>query len=109
MRDCVERAAAVKLAAQAKKIYPYSKEPGKPETYSEYNEGWSDCAEYMEGSLKGAPAAVAVIVEPMEWVPTFIGINTMTARCSHCESRVTFPIVAPFQACPYCFGRVVKP
>lgn len=57
MDEYINRTAAVCIADYAADEHPYSKERGKPETYSDYNQGWNDACDYIRGKLENAPAA----------------------------------------------------
>ncbi len=48
MSDYISREAAVTIADYAADEYPYDKDPKKPETYSEYNQGWHVLARLVE-------------------------------------------------------------
>ena len=52
MSDYISREAAVTIADYAADEYPYDKDPKKPETYSEYNQGWHDACDYIRGKLE---------------------------------------------------------
>lgn len=62
MAEYINRAAAIAIADYAADEHPY-KEQGKPETYSQYNEGWNDACDYIRGKLESEKAAdVAPVV-----------------------------------------------
>lgn len=67
MSDYISREAAVTIADYAADIYPYDKDPKKPETYSDYNQGWNDACDYIRGKLEEEKPAD---VEPVRhWIP----------------------------------------
>lgn len=49
----IQKSAAICIADYAADEHPY-KEQGKPETYSEYNEGWNDACDYIRTKLEEA-------------------------------------------------------
>lgn len=55
--DYIARSAAVAIADYAADEHPYDKDPEKPETFSEYNQGWNDACDYIRDKLEGAQAA----------------------------------------------------
>lgn len=68
MSDYISREAAVTIADYAADEYPYDKDPKKPETYSEYNQGWHDACDYIRGKLEAAkPAADVAEVRHGRW------------------------------------------
>lgn len=73
MSEYIEREVAVAIASYAADEHPY-KEAGKPETYSQYEEGWSDACDYIRGKLEDTPTVDAVAV----------------VRCKDCKHRVWF-------------------
>lgn len=52
MSEYIELNSAVCIADYAADEHPYSKEPGKPETYSDYNQGWNDACDYIRNRLE---------------------------------------------------------
>lgn len=68
MAEYVERSAAVALADYAADEHPYEKQAGKPETCSEYNQGWNDACDYIRDKLEEAPAADVVLKSAYERV-----------------------------------------
>ncbi len=66
MSDYISREAAVTIADYAADEYPYDKDPKKPETYSDYNQGWNDACDYIRGKLDDEKSAD---VEPVQhWI-----------------------------------------
>ena len=49
MAEHIERESAVAVATYAEDEHPYDKDPKKPETYSAYNEGWTDACDFIRG------------------------------------------------------------
>lgn len=59
MADLIDREAAISITDYAVDEHPY-KDPGKPETYCAYNEGWNDACDYIRARLESVKAAEAV-------------------------------------------------
>lgn len=57
MAEYIELDSAVMVADYAVDEHPYDKIPGKPETFSEYNQGWHDACDYIRNRLENLPAA----------------------------------------------------
>lgn len=55
MTEYIERNAAVTIADYAVDEHPYDKNPEKPETFSEYNQGWHDACDYIRARLEALP------------------------------------------------------
>lgn len=58
---------AVTVANYAIDEHPYDKDPKKPETYSEYNQGWNDACDYIQARLEQLPIAKGVTIQ--RWIP----------------------------------------
>lgn len=86
MSDYISREAAVTIADYAADEYPYDKDPKKPETYSDYNQGWNDACDYIRGKLDDEKSAD---VEPVRHVaPIRCGIDEYYGewvRCPNCD------------------------
>ena len=67
MSDYISRAAAVTIADYAADEYPYDKDPKKPETYSDYNQGWNDACDYIRGKLDDEKSADVEPVRHGRW------------------------------------------
>lgn len=67
MSDYISREAAVTIADYAADEYPYDKDPKKPETYSEYNQGWNDACDYIRGKLEEEKPADVELVRRGRW------------------------------------------
>lgn len=63
MAEYISRGDAVIVADYAVDQHPYDKTPGKPETFSEYNQGWHDACDYVRERIENLPAAG---VEPIK-------------------------------------------
>ena len=54
MSEYIERETAPNIADHAILEHPYDKDSQRPETYSDYNQGWSDACDYIRVSLTHA-------------------------------------------------------
>lgn len=50
--EYISKNAAITAAAYAVDEHPYDKNPEKPETFSEYNQGWNDACDYIRERLE---------------------------------------------------------
>lgn len=106
MAEYIERAAAVCIANYAADEHPYSKERDKPETYSDYNQGWNDACDYIEGRLESmeSPDVAPIIHAKWEMRPSGEnGSGEVKAFCSHC-GKPNKQYKPPF--CPHCSARM---
>ena len=62
MSEYLERETAINIADHAILEHPYDKDSRRPETYSDYNQGWSDACEHIRARLEYVPAADAAPV-----------------------------------------------
>lgn len=63
MVEYIKQSDAVVVADYAADEHPYDKNPEKPETYSNYNEGWNDACDYIREKLEAVnPSEVAPVV-----------------------------------------------
>lgn len=62
MADYIDLNAAVAIADYAVDEHPYDKDPGNPETFSEYNRGWHDACDYIREKLETLPYFKATLV-----------------------------------------------
>lgn len=58
--EYISKNAAITVAAYAADEHPYDKNPGKPETFSEYNQGWNDACDYIRERLEDVPVGVFI-------------------------------------------------
>lgn len=63
----ISREAAVTIADYAADEYPYDKDPKKPETSSDYNQGWNDACDYIRGKLEEEKPADVEPVRHGRW------------------------------------------
>lgn len=63
----IARSAAKAIADYAADERTYDKGQEKPETFSDYNQGWNDACAYIRDKLESAQAADAVPIEKLIW------------------------------------------
>lgn len=101
MADYISREAAVTIADYAADEYPYDKDPKKPETYSEYNQGWHDACDYIRGKLEEEKPADVESVQHWEWIEDHDYLE-----CPKCGVMVmrdfTFFDIGDWNYCPNC-------
>lgn len=73
MADYISRAAAICIADYAADEHPYEKDPEKPETCSDYNQGWNDACDYIRDRLEIAEKADVAPVRHGKWEGTADG------------------------------------
>lgn len=71
MNDYISRDTAICVADYAADEHPYDKDPAKPETFSEYNQGWNDACDYIRERLENAEKADVAPVRRGRWVPVY--------------------------------------
>ena len=96
MGEYIEREAAVAISSYAEDEHPYKKF-GTPETYSKYNEGWSDACDYIRDKMESTPAADVAPVKHGKWIRT-----TSDYECSNCQYPMDY--ITPY--CPYCGAKM---
>lgn len=57
MSEYLERETAINIADHAILEHLYDKDSRRPETYSDYNQGWSDACNHIRARLAYVPAA----------------------------------------------------
>ena len=82
MAEYIEKAAAVAIATYAEDEHPYDKDPKRPDTYSAYNEGWTDACDYIRARIEALSAADVAQVRHGRWDKVGYGL----ARCSFCHT-----------------------
>ena len=93
MSEYIERDSAVCIADYAADEHPYGKDMAKPETFSEYNQGWNDACDYIRDKLESEPAANVVPVELFN--------DLRNELCLHCGKYT----LQHFGACDGCKWR----
>ena len=53
--DCIRRQAVIILIDEASEMHPY-KVVGDSDTYSNYNQGWSDACDWLYANIEGVPS-----------------------------------------------------
>lgn len=97
MGEYIEREAAVAISSYAEDEHPYKK-LGTPETYSKYNEGWSDACDYIRGKMESTPGADVDPVKHGIWLKTIMD----DYECSNCLYPMDY--ITPF--CPRCGAKM---
>lgn len=59
--------AALAIADYAADEHPYDKDPERPETYSDYNQGWNDACDYIRGKLENMPVTGGSLARHGRW------------------------------------------
>lgn len=92
---------AVNIAAGK---FPYAKDPKRPETYSKYNEGWTDACDYILGMIETEKCADVALVTHGQWMPPVVG--KYGCLCSACKKQTD----NRFAYCPNCGAKMdLKP
>lgn len=68
MVEYISREDAVIVADYALDEHPNDKTPGKPETFSEYNQGWHDACDYIRNKLEELSSAAVAPVRHGRWI-----------------------------------------
>ena len=109
MGEYIEREAAVAISSYAEDEHPYKKF-GTPETYSNYNEGWSDACDYIRGKMESTPGADVAPVKHGEWIGyqtnsfknSSEGLKRKFYRCSICRTANAIRV----NYCPNCGAKM---
>lgn len=88
MAEHIERESAVAVATYAEDEHSYDKDPKKPETYSAYNEGWTDACDFIRGQMEGLPSADVAPVRHGRWILVRPGEWSAALQCSECGRRI---------------------
>lgn len=94
MSEYIELNSAVCIADYAADEHPYEKDTAKPETFSEYNQGWNDACDYIRDKLESEPTANVVPVELFN--------DLRNELCLHCGKYT----LQHFGTCDGCKWRV---
>ena len=102
MSDYISQEAAVTIADYAADKHPYDKDTKKPETYSEYNQGWNDACDYIRGKLDDEKPADVEPVRHGKWVEAGRGIDA----CSECNHGIREHMACVNKYCPNCGAKM---
>lgn len=102
MAEYISREDAVIVADYAADEHPYDKTLGKPETFSEYNQGWHDACDYIRNRLENLPAADVEAVRHGEWNANYEYEDFINADCSVCGKKSDYM----YKYCPFCGARM---
>ena len=92
--------AALAIADYAAGKHPYDKDPERPETYSDYNQGWNDACDYIRGQLANMPVIGDSTVRHGRWI---YFMNQNVAVCTNCSfERVLDENFGSAVSCPNC-------
>lgn len=114
MAEYILQDMAILVADYAGDEHPYEKDPERPETCSEYNQGWSDACDYIRFKLEGIPPDDAEPVRHGRWddIPNaYMSIVSKTGTyhgnattCSICLE--VNPNAFKTNYCPNCGARM---
>lgn len=108
MADCILRNDAICIADYAADEHPYDKDRTRPETYSEYNQGWNDACDYIRGKLEAEKPADVEPVRHGRWLDTNVFMGVTSGRCSACGLYSgAWHINEPYRYCPFCGARMI--
>jgi len=104
MSEYLERETAVNIADHAILEHAYDKESQRPETHSDYNQGWSDACKHIHARLAYVPAAGAAPVRRGRWIekPYLLGTSRFCSRCGENYGMQH----AIYRYCPNCGARM---
>lgn len=111
MAEYISRDAAICIADYAADEHPYDKDPAKPETFSEYNQGWHDACDYIRERLENTEKADVAPVRHGRWDDSgryqFPGGST-AVRCLECGCALTVSEyrLNRWNYCPVCGARM---
>lgn len=87
MADYISRDDAVCIADYAVDEHPYDKDRARPETYSDYNQGWNDACDYIRDRLEKAKPADVEPVRRGRWI-SLTDCSNAGVYCSICHKKV---------------------
>lgn len=101
--DYIIRGTAVTIADYAADEHPYDKDPQKPETYSEYNQGWNDACDYIRDRLEREKPADVKPVRHGRWNRPYISwFFPLKIRNPYCFCTYCGHPIKPRKATDYC-------
>lgn len=105
MADYILRDDAVCIADYAVDEHPYDKDRTRPETCSDYNQGWNDACDYIRGKLEAEKPADVKPVRYGRWEKRVEHGRLFGAKermvCSCCGSY-NGTLMIRFNYCPNC-------
>lgn len=104
MAEYIERNAAVSIADYAADVHPYEKSADKPETFSEYNQGWNDACDYIREKLEEEPPADVAPVRHGRWELVTTKYSAQYARVGYCQNCNEERLVDNY--CPNCGAKM---
>ncbi len=113
MEGYVTISAAVAIADYAADEHPYSKERDKPETWTQYNQGWNDACDYIRNKLEEKTVADVAPVRHGRWVVKreyndILKIDVEKYTCSACGDYwlTAVGLSLANNYCPNCGARM---
>lgn len=109
MNEYIKRAEAIAIVEYAEDEHPYSKDKERPETYSDYNQGWSDACDYIECRIEAAKSADVAPVRHAKWIEY---PRAHYFKCSECKYTVPHKKAAlisgyrQYNYCPHCGAKM---
>lgn len=105
MAEYIMREPAILAVNMAMDKFPYAKDPKSPETYSKYNEGWTDACDYILGMIEAENFADVSPVLHGYWILKHIGA-WHTWECSLCHKQPCVYITKDTNYCPHCGAKM---
>ena len=103
--DCISRKRVIMLIDEAAEKNPY-KIIGLPNTYSDYNQGWTDACDWLYANIESDDLPS---VTPRQKSGKWIRLTNDLAQCSNCGDYVDNAIRCGYNFCPNCGARMVEP
>lgn len=93
---------AVNMAAEE---FPYKKDPKEPETYSKYNEGWTDACYYIFAMIEAEDIADVLPIVHGYWESHLL---PLAYKCSICGYKPSFRAwkYENLKFCPNCGAKM---
>ena len=104
MAEYIDKNAAITMADYAVDEHPYEKREDKPETFSEYNQGWNDACDYIRDMLEDMPAADVAPVKYGKWIKRDAD-GEAASQCSVCKYPVS-TFWSESTHCPHCGAKM---
>lgn len=105
MGDYIKREPAILAVNMAMDRFPYAKDPKRPETYSEYNEGWTGACDYILSMIEAENTADVAPVVHGRWESHLL---PMAWKCSVCGQRMGYNAwkYKYMNYCPMCGAKM---